>query len=164
MWRMESDNFFPKYSSKFSLSIYWVDCLFLTYISVSWVQTNSLTLCLVSTLRPGQFLLPPAPLLLAATAMPLLPLRLCSPNCSYCTRLTFSSLFNQILFIYFLFMAVPMAYGSSQAGGQIGAVAEGYTTATATLDRSCICNLHHSLQQHQILFFFFFLFLFFFFL
>ena len=26
-----------------------------------------------------------------------------------------------------------------------------YTTDTATLDPSCICNLHHSLQQHQIL-------------
>ena len=26
-----------------------------------------------------------------------------------------------------------------------------YTTATAILDLSAICNLHHSLQQHQIL-------------
>ena len=26
-----------------------------------------------------------------------------------------------------------------------------YTTATATPDPSCICNLHHSLQQHWIL-------------
>ena len=27
----------------------------------------------------------------------------------------------------------------------------GYTTATATPDPSCICDLHHSSQQHQIL-------------
>ena len=26
-----------------------------------------------------------------------------------------------------------------------------YTTATTTQDLSCICNLHHSSQQHQIL-------------
>ena len=26
-----------------------------------------------------------------------------------------------------------------------------YTTATATLDPSCICDLYHSLQQHRIL-------------
>jgi len=26
-----------------------------------------------------------------------------------------------------------------------------YTTATATLDLSCICNLHHSSWQHRIL-------------
>ena len=36
-----------------------------------------------------------------------------------------------------------MAYGSSQAGGQIGVKA--YTIATATQDLSRrICNLHHS--------------------
>ena len=26
-----------------------------------------------------------------------------------------------------------------------------YTTATATRDLSCVCNLYHSSQQHQIL-------------
>ena len=36
--------------------------------------------------------------------------------------------------IFFLFRAAPMAYGSSQV----------YATATATLDPSRICNLHHS--------------------
>jgi len=31
-------------------------------------------------------------------------------------------------------MAAPVAYGSSQARGQIRAAAEAYTTATVTLD------------------------------
>ena len=44
------------------------------------------------------------------------------------------------------------AYGGSQASGQIGAVAAGLNaTATATLDLSLICDLHHSLWQHRIL-------------
>ena len=42
-------------------------------------------------------------------------------------------------------MATPVAYRSSQARGQIEAAAEGYTTATATLDPSHICNLRQSL-------------------
>ena len=41
----------------------------------------------------------------------------------------------------------PMAYGGSQAMGRIGAVAAG----TAAWDLSCVCNLHHSSQQCQIL-------------
>ena len=41
-----------------------------------------------------------------------------------------------------------MAYGSSQARGQIGAVA---ATATATQDPSHFCDLHHSSRQHQII-------------
>ena len=60
------------------------------------------------------------------------------------------SLFS-FLFFFFLFTATPVAYGSSQARGQIGAAAEAYVTVTATLDPSCICNLHHSLCQLQIL-------------
>ena len=43
--------------------------------------------------------------------------------------------------------AAPVAYGSSQARGQIGA----YTRATATQDPSCIRDLHHSSQQRRIL-------------
>ena len=38
-------------------------------------------------------------------------------------------------------MDAPVAYGSSRARGQITAAAEGYTTAMATLDLSCICHL-----------------------
>ena len=51
----------------------------------------------------------------------------------------------------FIFLLPPAAYGSSQARGQIRAAAETYTTATATQDPSCICDLHHSLWQYQIL-------------
>ena len=47
-------------------------------------------------------------------------------------------------------IAAPAAYGSSWARGWTGAVAEAYTTATATLDPSCICNLCFSLRQRQI--------------
>ena len=50
-------------------------------------------------------------------------------------------------------MATPVAYESSWAEGQIGAVAKGYATATATatLDLSSICALCCNLQQQQIL-------------
>ena len=40
---------------------------------------------------------------------------------------------------------------SSQASGQIRAVAEAYATAMATLGPSRIYNLHGSMQEHQIL-------------
>ena len=48
---------------------------------------------------------------------------------------------------FLLFRATPVAYGSSQDRGQIGA----YVTATAMQDLSLICDLYHSLQQCQIL-------------
>ena len=51
------------------------------------------------------------------------------------------------IFIFWLFKATPAAYGGSQARDQTRA----YATATATPDLSCICNLHHSSQQCQIL-------------
>ena len=54
-------------------------------------------------------------------------------------------------FYFFLFMASPAAYGSFQARSQIRAASGAYTTATATPDPSCICNLCLCLQQHQIL-------------
>ena len=54
-------------------------------------------------------------------------------------------------FFFSLFMAAPAAYASSQARGQIGAAAEAYATAIATLDTRRICNSHHSLRQCQIL-------------
>ena len=41
-------------------------------------------------------------------------------------------------------MEVPML------GGQIGAVAMAYTTATTIPDPSCICHLHHSSLPSQI--------------
>ena len=48
---------------------------------------------------------------------------------------------SNILESFFFFRATPVAYEGSQARGQIGAVA---ATATATLDLSRVCDLHHS--------------------
>ena len=46
-----------------------------------------------------------------------------------------------ISFIYFfLFMATPVAYASSQASSRIGAVAAAYAAVTATPDPSYICD------------------------
>ena len=56
--------------------------------------------------------------------------------------------FVKVFFLFFqnFFMAAPMAYGSSQARGQIGAAAAGLQhTATATPDPSAICDLHPQL-------------------
>ena len=55
------------------------------------------------------------------------------------------------LFIWGLFRTTPAAHGSSQARGGIGAAAAGQTTATATRDPSCICDLHRSSLQGRIL-------------
>ena len=46
-----------------------------------------------------------------------------------------------VSFIFFLFRAISVVYGSSQDRGQIG--------ATAIPDRSCICKLNHSGRPHQ---------------
>ena len=54
------------------------------------------------------------------------------------------------IFLFFIFRASLAAYGSSQARSRIGAAAA-YTTATATLDLSCICDLCCSLWQCWIL-------------
>ena len=54
-------------------------------------------------------------------------------------------------FIFFIFMAVPVAYGSSQARGPTEAAAEAYATVTITWDPNHICNLHYSSQQSQTL-------------
>ena len=48
-------------------------------------------------------------------------------------------------------MAAPVAYGNSQASSQIGATAVAYDTAMAIPDPSHSWDLHHSLQQCQIL-------------
>ena len=52
---------------------------------------------------------------------------------------------------FFLFTAKSMAYGSSWAGVKSELQLQAYTTATATLDPSHICNLCCSSQQCQIL-------------
>ena len=56
-----------------------------------------------------------------------------------------------VSFLFFLFMAAPAVYGSSQARGRIRAIDEAYAIAMATWDLSHICDLCHSLQQHWIL-------------
>ena len=48
-------------------------------------------------------------------------------------------------------MVTPVAYGISQARGQIRAAPAAYATATATPDPRCICDLHHSSQPRWIL-------------
>ena len=56
-------------------------------------------------------------------------------------------------FIYYFiiiicyFTAAPVAYGSSQARGLVGATLLAYITGTATCDLSCVYNLHHSKSQ-----------------
>ena len=61
---------------------------------------------------------------------------------------------KQLIFFFFFFgllRAIPVAYGSSQARSGIRATATGLCQASATPDLSCICDLHHSPQQHRIL-------------
>ena len=48
-------------------------------------------------------------------------------------------------------MATGIAYGSSQARGQIGAAVATYATAVPMRHLSRICDLCHSSRQHQIL-------------
>ena len=47
--------------------------------------------------------------------------------------------------LYLQHMEVP------RLGFQLELQLLAYTTATATWDLSCVCNLHHSSQQRQIL-------------
>ena len=57
---------------------------------------------------------------------------------------------GESLFVYFLlFRATPTAYGIPGVELELQLPAD--TSATATQDRSHICDLHHGSQQHQIL-------------
>ena len=56
-----------------------------------------------------------------------------------------------ILFLFLLFRATPMAYGGSQTRGRIRAAAAGLHHSHSNANPSCVCNLHHSSRQHQIL-------------
>ena len=59
---------------------------------------------------------------------------------------------NSFFFLTFvLFRAEPTAHGGSQDRGLIGAVLLAYATATAIPNPSCMCDLHHSSRQRQIL-------------
>ena len=55
------------------------------------------------------------------------------------------------VFIFFYFTALPAAYGSSWARGEIRLQLPAYTTATTTPDLSHVYNLQHSSWQRQIL-------------
>ena len=59
--------------------------------------------------------------------------------------------FNTVSEVFFpLFVATPVAYGSSWARGWIKPM-QARVLAMTTLDPSYICELHWSLWQHQIL-------------
>ena len=52
-----------------------------------------------------------------------------------------------VVVVVYLFRATLAAYGGSQARGLTDPQLPAYTTARATPDPSCICNLYHSSQQ-----------------
>ena len=56
-------------------------------------------------------------------------------------------------FFFFFFMAALGAYGSSwtSTGVELELQLQSYVTTAATPDPSCICDLHHSSWQYQIL-------------
>ena len=62
---------------------------------------------------------------------------------------------KQCLLLFFVGLGggTPAAYGSSQVRveSELQPLASTIATATATQDRSCVCNLHHSSWQHKIL-------------
>ena len=63
--------------------------------------------------------------------------------------------FENILFTHFhlfiYFWAAGAAYESSQAGVESELQLLAYTTPIAMPDSSCVCSLHYSSQQRQIL-------------
>ena len=83
---------------------------------------------------------------------------LASGNNQISERIFISSLIHHyherktFFIFYFLlfFRTTPIAYGCSQARGQIGATAAAYATVTETWDPSCICDLHHSSRKRWI--------------
>ena len=54
-------------------------------------------------------------------------------------------------FFFFPFRATPAAYGSSQTRVESELQLPAYTTTTVTPAPSCLCDLHHSSWQRQIL-------------
>ena len=54
-------------------------------------------------------------------------------------------------FFFFLFRAIPAAYGSSQGRGRIGAVAARPHHSHSNAGSKPVCDLHHNSWQHWIL-------------
>ena len=48
-------------------------------------------------------------------------------------------------------MAAPVAYGSSKPGVELELQLPAYITATEMQDPNCICNLHCTFRQRQVL-------------
>ena len=54
------------------------------------------------------------------------------------------TIFRKMIFFFFgIFRAVPIAYGSSQARGQIGATAAGLHHSHSNAGSEPVCSLHH---------------------
>ena len=62
----------------------------------------------------------------------------------------YSHCWQECDFFFFLFRGAHEAYGSSRLGVELELQLAAHTTATATLDLSCICDLCHSLWQCRI--------------
>ena len=54
-----------------------------------------------------------------------------------------------VVFFCLFFRAAPLAYGSSQTRGKMGAIAASLFHSHSNMG-CCICNLYHSSGQHQI--------------
>ena len=72
---------------------------------------------------------------------------------SYCWTVHLEMITTTHLFIYLFLLsrAEPTACGGSQARGWIGATAASLHHSHSKRDLSCLCDLHHSSQQCQIL-------------
>ena len=69
----------------------------------------------------------------------------------HCIALCSNFLSFFFFFFFFVFLGAPVAYGDSQARGQIGTVAASLHHSRSNVDPRYICDLHHSSQQCQIL-------------
>ena len=75
------------------------------------------------------------------------------PLCAQAIVSWVSNTFNQenlCFFFLVFFRASPTAYEVPRLGVESELQLPAYTTATATQDLSCICDLHHSSWQHWI--------------
>ena len=71
--------------------------------------------------------------------------------CNCCDLGPLGKVDSFVLFLFLFFKASPAAYRSTQAKAESELQLSAYATATAVQVLSCICGLHHSSQQCQIL-------------